>query len=207
MRKILFTLPFLLSSLFYSCNDDNDIKQTNFKGNHPIEMSTFKNIHQEIKYNELNQETSPINREELYSFEKMMVDVSNKAITNDEFKKELYQKVNIPLEFADLANWSFSNEDNSNFYEELQEKYQFKNEREVETFFNYLELYKVAAKKYDLRKGSLTSCQEAALNAVVVTVIFTGVSIGSGGVGLPAALGFVASKTWALRNLIKNCRR
>lgn len=51
----------------------------------------------------------------------------------------------------------------------------------------------------------MSPCNDAVLNTLMVTAIFTGVVIATGGVGLPAAVGFLASKAWSMRGIYNNC--
>ena len=50
------------------------------------------------------------------------------------------------------------------------------------------------------------SCGRAVIGSLVATGILAGVIIGSGGIGLAAAVGFFATKSWATYNIIAACR-
>ena len=50
------------------------------------------------------------------------------------------------------------------------------------------------------------SCGRAVAGTIITTAILIGVSWGSGGLALPAALGFFAAKGWNTYNIIASCR-
>ena len=134
--------------------------------------------------------------------------------------ESLFIENKINLEVLNAINWAKENNlgDNDEIYSEASFKellYTFNlNENEINYIYLYLDLSKKIVSDNYLENSSndyipyfieTTACQDAVLTTLVATAIFTGVVIGTGGVGLPAAVGFFATKMYALRGMYKNC--
>ncbi|MDM1098307.1 hypothetical protein HXZ81_17050, partial [Myroides odoratimimus] len=217
----------IFSSSIVSCTTSDDLQTKEY--NKKMNVNDIKSIHEKIK-NEVNGIFDDIKNSDntlVTTFNR-----SNKSIEEleDNFKvnfeedleynqtygdKALFKKYNLNIDILNAFKWLKLNElkENNLIYENLLDKFEL-NENEIYYLFVYLELYKNLNKNENYKLNSsfdfeyslrTTPCEDAVLNTLMVTAIFTGVVIFSGGAGLPAAVGFLAGKAWSMRGLYKNC--
>ncbi|MDM1060899.1 hypothetical protein [Myroides odoratimimus] len=228
IKIISVFMSFLIfSSSIVSCTTSDDLQTKEY--NKKMNVNDIKSIHEKIK-NEVNGIFDDIKNSDntlVTTFNR-----SNKSIEEleDNFKvnfeedleynqtygdKALFKKYNLNIDILNAFKWLKLNElkENNLIYENLLDKFEL-NENEIYYLFVYLELYKNLNKNENYKLNSsfdfeyslrTTPCEDAVLNTLMVTAIFTGVVIFSGGAGLPAAVGFLAGKAWSMRGLYKNC--
>lgn len=228
IKIISVFMSFLIfSSSIVSCTTSDDLQTKEY--NKKMNVNDIKSIHEKIK-NEVNGIFDDIKNSD-----NTLVTIfnrSNKSIEEleDNFKvnfeedleynqtygdKALFKKYNLNIDILNAFKWLKLNElkENNLIYENLLDKFEL-NENEIYYLFVYLELYKNLNKNENYKLNSsfdfeyslrTTPCEDAVLNTLMVTAIFTGVVIFSGGAGLPAAVGFLAGKAWSMRGLYKNC--
>ena len=125
--------------------------------------------------------------------------------------ENLFSEYGLNLNIINTLEWAMEHIDDKDLYYKLISNFSIDNEQDANLLFYYIEIYKQFNLNNTLFGKSVYSkgdgCGRAVVGTLVATAILAGVAIYSGGIGLPAAVGFLAGKGWATFNIIAACRQ
>lgn len=210
-------LVFISSTISCTTSDEHQtMEQRKIEYAKKLSVDDLKNMHQDIK-KQVSKSFEIVKNNE-YSKDKSTFELETNFEANFENDLQynqvyghaaLFKKYNLNIDILNAFNWLQLNKSvNLDIqYTHILNTFNL-NENEINYLFIYHEVTEYLNSNLvdNLNRKHLSNaCRDAVLNTVMVTVIFTGVVIFSGGVGLPAAVGFFASKAWSMRGLYKNC--
>lgn len=223
MIKKISLIIIVLVSTFISCST-NESKENLDKN--VLSIKTLTNIHnsisQSFKNNPLKNKTfnktniiqkrsndQPIGNEEEVNPEMLSIqDQFTDSVFDTNYNyvqsnglENLFIQYGLNEEIINMADWALQNINDENLYENLQTTFSISNEQDAYFLFYYIELYK----EFDINQSFLSGCARAVIGTILVTAVFAGVTVASGGFGAAAAGGFLISKGWSIYNVIAAC--
>lgn len=211
LRKPIFALLLSGIVLFVSCNQYDSMENSSEN----LSIDELKNIHSEIKNqfsaNSLSKAKNSNDQEFIDAF--LSEYNNNLQLAQNEGVEALFASQGLDTSLPSTVSWALNNLDSENFYEELLEREEITSSRDAQLLFSYIltaidvqnDMNNLANKPSFYLKR--VDCAWAVASTIVATAIFAGVVIASGGVGLAAAVGFFAGKTWATIGIARACNK
>ncbi|MDX8552472.1 hypothetical protein MK851_02390 [Tenacibaculum sp. 1B UA] len=220
-----YLILFLMLSTIISCTEEKPILK---EAESVMNSDRLKNIHQGIKqkFDDLSinkkysfgyrDEIEVGPEEEIYVKEQIMkeyvddvYDVNYKYVLENDVEK-LFLQYGLNPELISMAEWAIENINDVDLYSKLYSRFSIENRQDADVLFYYVEVYKYLVLNNQLVSSKLlqargSGCGRAVVGTLVVTAIFAGVTIATGGASLPAAIGFFAAKGWSTYNIIAAC--
>jgi hypothetical protein len=208
LRKPTFSILLSALVLFASCSQYDTIENTEKN----LSVEQLSNIHNQLKNefssSKLFSKKTSTNQEFLDVFEAEYD--KNLEIAKNNGVEALFEIQGLDTSLPTTVTWAINNLDNPNFYEELLEREEITSVDDAQILFSYiLTTIDVQNDTNTLGKSTFMKsqgdCAWAVASTIVATAIFAGVVIGTGGVGLAAAVGFFATKTWLTIGISRAC--
>ncbi|MRN03286.1 hypothetical protein D1001_08305 [Riemerella anatipestifer] len=216
MKKTLSTLLVITLS-FTSCSRNDNFETSESKINLKKTNLDLQSIHSSIK----GEFSLKKHFEKNTSFHQNTDEIEKKFNENLQYAysngvEGLFEKNNLNVEWISAVEYVISNMENTDVYDNIEEMNIIHNENEARLFFAFVETYVeyekiksgVSRRKNNsiyYEQGLPSGCGRAVVGSILTTAVFAGVTAASGGFGAAAAIGFLASKSWATYNIISAC--